>query len=416
MASPFKIPKRKQPADGGSACLHMQSPLSRLQDEAGTFKKNWEQSSRGRADRVHAGNGLGSRLERESAPVKPLLRDVVKTLLGIGHPTKEDSGVSTANQRPGRTLGSYSANHRADHSAKSTWNHQSGSGTPTRQPGQRPAESSSSCFSNGWRPKRASDRLLQPNGKLEGLSPPQKKRSSSEFSDSVVSIKGSSVESVDSLLDLEDAGSWESRRDAAEPDRPERERSGSPEQNRSRRTPSSGTSGSASDRTSDEDFVSPDRTRTGTRTRTSADAQNDLSSSSSVSSVLKTSIRQERRPTLNRTSWLTARGNLRERERERESRASRSLSLQLRLRRPKQAPSEPIVLSSEEEEGEDDEGDGQKKTSDSSGRAESVRLQPPAAERNQVGIHLHPFENQQPPLRSASWSRGSLHRPGTDLS
>lgn len=38
MASPFKIPKKKQPAGSDSAHMHMQSPLSRLQSSTPELK------------------------------------------------------------------------------------------------------------------------------------------------------------------------------------------------------------------------------------------------------------------------------------------------------------------------------------------------------------------------------------------
>ncbi|KAK1876311.1 Sentrin-specific protease 7 [Dissostichus eleginoides] len=158
MASPFKIPKKKQGSD--SAPLFA-SPLSRLQSPA-PFK-GYGGPSRGSADRVHAGSS--------SANSEPLFTSVVKTLLGL------NSTISGANHRGA------SANHRGGGSSQS--------------------EPSSAFGPNGmWRPKRASDRLL---------SPPQKKNGHLTGSSS----ESVSVEAPDSLAELRGdghAGSWSSVR------------------------------------------------------------------------------------------------------------------------------------------------------------------------------------------------------------
>ncbi|KAE8277067.1 hypothetical protein D5F01_LYC25150 [Larimichthys crocea] len=96
MASSFKIPKKKQETTSDPAHLHLQSPLSRLQSPAPRPKGYGDQSNRGRADRMHAGNALGSSTGRQSTPCKPLFRNVVKSLLGLNRPTR---GASTANHR-----------------------------------------------------------------------------------------------------------------------------------------------------------------------------------------------------------------------------------------------------------------------------------------------------------------------------
>ncbi|XP_078100482.1 sentrin-specific protease 7-like isoform X3 [Sander vitreus] len=260
MASSFKIPKKK---GSDSAPLHT-SPLSRLQSSAPEFKSYGHQSGRGRGGRMHAGSALGSSAGRQSAP---LFRDVVQSLLGLHVP---DTRAATANHSRG-------------------WSSQS-------QPGQR-AESSSSCFSNGWRPKRASDRLLQP----AVPSPPQKKRSD-------LCAQSVSVEAPDSLAELRSDGhagslaspAWR-RGDAAKP-----------KGNAGESSPPSG-----SETTSEDDFVSPPRTRNARRAPLGGGRG------------------------LDRTAWLAASRNVK-----------------------KVTPTEPIVLSSEEEE--EEEGDGGKRTTQSS--------------------------------------------------
>ncbi|KAM3584917.1 uncharacterized protein V6R79_002427 [Siganus canaliculatus] len=172
MASHFKIPKKKQPAAPDSAHLHMQSPLSRLQGPAPQLKGF--QSGRGGADKVHAGNSLGSSLPRQSTPCRaPYGSAVVKKLLGIR------GGASAA--------GSWSSQSDASKRAEPT------------------------CLSNGWRPKRASDRLLQDHAPSE--TPPQKKRG-----DLQPQTKPVSVQSLDLLVELRDQRSSRSSSDSASED------------------------------------------------------------------------------------------------------------------------------------------------------------------------------------------------------
>ncbi|XP_028428327.1 uncharacterized protein LOC114551483, partial [Perca flavescens] len=303
MASSYKIPKKK---GSDSAPLHT-SPLSRLQSSAPEFKSYGHQSGRG--DRMHAGSSLGSSADRQSAP---LFRDVVRSLLGLNVP---DRGAATANHRRG-------------------WSSQS-------QPGQR-AESSSSCFSNGWRPKRASDRLLQP----AVPSPPQKKRSD-------LHDKSVSVEAPDSLAEQRSdghAGSLSSpawRRGeghAGSLSSPAWRRGeghagslSSPAWRRGDAAKPKGEAGensppSGSEPTSEDDFVSPPRTR------------NALRAPPGRGRSLEGRRGLGGRRSLDRTAWLAAGRNLK-----------------------KATPTEPIVLSSEEEEEEEgEEGDGGKRTTQSS--------------------------------------------------
>ncbi|KAI3366231.1 hypothetical protein L3Q82_010040, partial [Scortum barcoo] len=326
------------------------------------------QSGRGRADRVHAGNTLGSSANRQSSPV---FRDVVKTLLGLNSPNR---GASTANHRT--------------------------PGSRTRQSQAAQKAETSSGFTNGWRPKRASDRLLQPDVTSERLSPPQKKRS--DLSDSSLSTKSVSVESLDSLAELRDevhAGSlssstlgertWrrvESGGDTARQDAAEgkSDRGNSPE---SLKLQKKNLSLSGSDETSEDDFVSPSKLRNKPSDKS---LPGDVHRPSAAPSPSLTPIR---RWSLDRTPRLASSSNsmedLREKQREkwREFRdrktSNRSAVLQLRLKKPKQTPTEPIVLSSEEEEeGEDDEDEG-KRVLQSSSRVEEPG--PGNVEQIQVG-------------------------------
>ncbi|KAM8721754.1 sentrin-specific protease 7b isoform 2-T5 [Acanthopagrus schlegelii] len=329
MASPFKIPKRKQPAGSDSARLHLQSPLSRLQSSAPQFKSNVDQYSRAAADRMHAGNMLSSSTNRQSTPCKPFFRDVVKTLLGLNSPNE---GVSAANHRTAGRLSSQS------------------------QPGQR-AESSSACFSNRWRPKRASDRLLKSDVSSEPPSPPQKKKS--DLSGSFGSTRRISVDSLDSLAELrakEHAGSlssltagretWrrgESGRDAAE----RKSDAGNPPEPFKQQKKNS---------SSEDEFLSPPRPR-----------NKPSDHKPEPKEPHRPSVTPGGRQSLDRTARLAAGRNLRddlreeERQRWREFRknntSNRSAVLRLRLKKPKQTPAdtEPIVLSSEEEEEEEEE-------------------------------------------------------------
>nr|XP_033471747.1 sentrin-specific protease 7b isoform X3 [Epinephelus lanceolatus] len=372
MASPFKIPKKKQRAGADSAPLYA-SPLSCLQSSAPDPKGYQDQSSSGRADRVHAGN-------TQSASCEPVFRDVVKTLLGLNCPTR---GASAANHR-----GASAASRRAG------WSGQS-------EPGQR-AGSSAACFSNGWRPKRASDRLLQPAVTSEPPSPPQKKKSDlSGWQNKSISVK-----SLDSLAELrgeEHAGSlsssklgeqrtWrrvESDRRVAAERKVKSDTRRSPESLKQQRKISPV---SDSDRTSEDDFLSLSRT----------------TNKPSVTS-LRTST--DRRRSLDRTACLATRSSLtddlREKDRERwrefreKKKTYRSAVPHLRLKKPKQTPTEPIVLSSEEEEEGDDEGDGGKRMPQSlmkeSGPGSSEQKQAQQARSSKAEIN---GQNLPPPLPS----------------
>ncbi|KAM9327874.1 sentrin-specific protease 7-like isoform 3-T3 [Pholidichthys leucotaenia] len=130
MASSFRIPKKTQPTDSDSA--HIQSPLSRLQSPAPQFK-----SYGGQWSRKHDGNTAGRVGHAPRAPCRLTFTNVVKTLLGLGSP--KQGGASSANHR---------------------------------SPGSCRSQSEGADVSNSrWRPKRASDRLLEPPP------PPQKRKS-----------------------------------------------------------------------------------------------------------------------------------------------------------------------------------------------------------------------------------------------
>ncbi|XP_037618619.1 sentrin-specific protease 7b isoform X2 [Sebastes umbrosus] len=333
MASPFKIPKKKQPSD--SAPLHT-SPLARLQSSAPEFKSYGGQSSRGRADRMHAGN---SSWNRQS---DPLFRNVVKTLLGLNRPN------TAANHRGAAAA----ANHRG---AAAAANHR---GAAANHRGAAAANH------NGWRPKRASDRLLLPDGTSERPSPPQKKKKSDLPGESCepsdpFSSRSISVDSLDSLAQLRGDGHAGSLSSPAVRGRTWRRRDAAAEGEQQSSSPS------GSDQTSEDDSVSPSRNKP---------------------AVMSPRTAGERRRSLDRTAWITAAsssssdsqsqrssssssdllGDLREKERERwrEFRERKNTVLHLRLKKP--THSEPIVLSSEEEEEEgEDEGDGGRRTSQS---------------------------------------------------
>ncbi|KAM6957997.1 sentrin-specific protease 7b [Tautogolabrus adspersus] len=328
MASPFKIPKKKHPAGSDSAPLHMQSPLSRLQSPTSQFKSYADQSGRGGADRMRSRN-------TPCTQSTPIFRDVVKTLLGLNNP----NGTSAANHR---AAGSYNCQSK---------------------PGQR-AESSS-CFSDGWRPKRASHRL-QLSDTSEPASPPQKKKS--DLAGSSSSYSSISVKSVDSLAELralEHAGSLssmksrrvEASREAAEGELKRRD--------------------SADEKNSSEgDFLSPCRPRL--KLAAEKPLHKDLCRPS-ISAAMP-----DRRSAPDRMSWHAASSDpqydLRERERRRWSdfrdgkRTKTPTVLQLQAKKRKQTPTEPIVLSSEEEEERESEGNGGQRTPQSSSEGAESRL------------------------------------------
>ncbi|XP_058478515.1 sentrin-specific protease 7b isoform X1 [Solea solea] len=276
MASQFKIPKKKHQSESDSAHLHLQSPLSRLQCPAPNFKGYGNQP-----DKMHAGNTLGLSLNRHRKSLQPPFRDKVKTLLGLN--------------RLGRG-GASAANHRAAGSS-----------------GQRAEASYSLSHTNDrWRPKRASDRLLQPEASSEWTaSPPQKKKSES----SALSISVVAVDSLAALRGQEHAGSQRGDQSNT-PTCPEKPASSSQ---------------SSSDPVSEDHFVL-------------------RPSSSSAEKTAKVAL--DRRRSLNRTAWKSSDledARERERRRWREFKARKDVG-HLRPRRPKHRPLEPIVLSSEEEE------------------------------------------------------------------
>ncbi|XP_034403339.1 sentrin-specific protease 7-like isoform X4 [Cyclopterus lumpus] len=315
MASPFKIPKKKRPTGSDSAPLHT-SPLARLQSSGPAFKSYGDQSSRGRADRMHAGSSQGSSGNSQSAPI---FRNVVKTLLGLNGSNR---GASAANHR-----GASAANHRG------VWSHQSESG-------QR-AESSSTSFSNGWRPKRASDRLLPPDVTPDCPSPPQKKKSDLTAS----ATRRLSVDSLDSLAGLR--GEWHagSLSSSALRETP-LGRCGSAERKHQEKKNSSS---SGSDQTSEDDFVSPARDTP--------------------------SVISPRRRSLDRRAWLSKQmDDVREKERKRwrEFSGRKTSGLRLYLKKPRSTPTEPIVLSSEEEEEEEEEDEGDRGNRTSQSRVEEA--------------------------------------------
>ncbi|XP_029370312.1 sentrin-specific protease 7-like isoform X3 [Echeneis naucrates] len=253
---------------------------------------------------MHAGNTIGSSNNRQSRPCQPLFSDIMKTLLGLNSPNT--GAASTANHRsPGRMK------------------------SQSKQGQIMPSSSSS----NGWRPKRASDRLLLPEVTSEWRqSPPQKRIESPSLSSMTKSV---SVKSVDTLAKLRGDGyagrcspsmlggsTWrrvEHRRDAVDG---KRER--------------------CSDHTSEDNFVSPS-TKVPRR------------SSSSSSSVTLQSPTSGGRQRLDTMSWIASssspKEDVSEKEKQRwiEFRDRKTTKVCLR-RNTKQSPAEPIVLSSEEEE------------------------------------------------------------------
>ncbi|XP_077959835.1 sentrin-specific protease 7b isoform X5 [Gasterosteus aculeatus] len=269
MASSFKIPKKKHPTASESAPLYT-SPLSRLQSATPELKSYGNQYSR--ADRMHAGSSAGSSVNRE--------REVVKTLLGL---TANQREASAANRKGGRS-----------------------------------AKLSAASPSVGWRPKRASDRLLPPDVTSQPPSPPQKKKSH------LSAVQSIYVDSLDSLAELRDemhAGTLSSSTtgdgtteglDSAE------------------RKQKNNSSSSSSDQTSEDDFVS-------------------------LSSVMT-----QRRRSLGRGAGFSSSQmeDVRESERRRwnEFRGRKTSSLHLHLKKPRNTPTEPIILSSEEEEEEEEDG------------------------------------------------------------
>lgn len=281
MASSYKIPKKKLPVGSDSAPLHMQSPLSRLQGPSP--QSCGDRSGRGGANRALCRSTPGT-----SANGQSVFQDVAKNVLGVCNPSR-----------------ALSANHRA-----------AGIDSDQSQPGK------TSCLSNGWRPKRASDRLLPPAQASRLHSPPQKKKRDlgGEVSGLSPASKSVSVKSVDSLAELR-------------PQQPITEQSCriSPEKKNS----------------SEHHFLSKTPLDRGL-----------------CRSPISTATPEKRR-SLGRTPWHGSSdrlGDPRERERRkwnefRDLKKTRTSSavLHLRLRR-QEKQTEPIVLSSEEDEEEEKEG------------------------------------------------------------
>lgn len=245
----------------------------------------------------------------------------------------------------------------ANHRAAGSWSCQS-------QAGQR--EVTSSCLSNRWRPKRASDRLLQPEVALEHLSPPQKKKELSALVN-----KRISVDSVDSLTEFRGDEHLGTLSSSTLGDK------------RWRRVESNGdTSEEKSDTGTPPESPLKQQTKNSSISRLNQTPPSGLQrSSSSISMVLSSTTTPVRRVRLASTSNLKVDDREKERERWRQfkekTKNNRSAVLHLRLRTPKpklSQPTEPIVLSSEEEE-EDGEGNGDeaKRTSHSSNQVDESR-------------------------------------------
>lgn len=314
MASSFKIPKKKHPHGSDSSPLDMQSPLSRLQTSTPRLQFYGNQSGR--------------------TPCKQLLgnfetQQELKSPIGCG---------------------ASDANHRA----AGSWSCQS-------QAGQR--EVTSSCLSNRWRPKRASDRLLQPEVALEHLSPPQKKKELSALVNKRIS--------VDSLAEFRGDEHLGTLSSSTLGDK------------RWRRVESNGdTSEEKSNTGTPPESPLKQQTKNSPISRLNQTPPSGLQrSSSSISMVLSSTTTPVRRVRLASTSNLKVDDREKERERWRQfkekTKNNRSAVLHLRLRTPKpklSQPTEPIVLSSEEEE-EDGEGNGDeaKRTSHSSNQVDESR-------------------------------------------
>lgn len=320
MASSFKIPKKKHPHGSDSSPLDMQSPLSRLQTSTPRLQFYGNQSGR--------------------TPCKQLLgnfetQQELKSPIGCG---------------------ASDANHRA----AGSWSCQS-------QAGQR--EVTSSCLSNRWRPKRASDRLLQPEVALEHLSPPQKKKELSALVNKRISVD--SVDSLDSLAEFRGDEHLGTLSSSTLGDK------------RWRRVESNGdTSEEKSNTGTPPESPLKQQTKNSPISRLNQTPPSGLQrSSSSISMVLSSTTTPVRRVRLASTSNLKVDDREKERERWRQfkekTKNNRSAVLHLRLRTPKpklSQPTEPIVLSSEEEE-EDGEGNGDeaKRTSHSSNQVDESR-------------------------------------------
>ncbi|RVE75526.1 hypothetical protein OJAV_G00017810 [Oryzias javanicus] len=297
MSSSFKIPKKKQPGDSDSSHFHVQSPLSRLQSSAPLVKGYGESSSRGRVDGHHRGA-----LSPAAGTDRPLFRDVVKTLLGLNSPN--EGRVSAANHRPA-----------------ASWSCQSQTG--------------------GWRPKRASDRLLDQSQPLHqplrtgggGVSLP---------------LKNSSVDSLAELRAQGHAGSSDSLQTRGESTKDAEE--------------SKIDSGKSQNQSSGPKTISEDGVTSLTRTRIKI----RLSAASPLSDVRQTP------PSVERNGRRSL--DVMEAQRDRWKRFREGRSSASRPKKPRVTPAEPIVLSSEEEE-----ESGRRGLTDSGGGSEVQRPPPPVS-------------------------------------
>ncbi|XP_010898691.2 sentrin-specific protease 7b isoform X2 [Esox lucius] len=392
MATPFKVPKRKQPTKADR--LHMQSPLSRVQDSIGPFKTSWyNRSSNGtRPEQFGSLNGHISRAGKDSA-----LLDVCKVRLGPGHPGNGNSSQSTAFQRRGQTPVSSLRGPSSEHNQ---WRGPHLSNTlkpspPRCQPkvnglSKKPTESptckgpvnmlTSPVTSQSvqkaepqlrWRPKRASDTLCQDENQQAGCVSPPFKTSRAEFSDSELTVRCSPVES-----DEEFESKPSPERKADQSSKSGDRYSPSPREPTWRRHVS-GMNGHPPKNTEEEKALrtksvtlslngvtrSPGPSPRGSvppghcSLSSDGDGRPVTSGYRGASPTLDsagpslTRAAQEKRLSLGRPS-LRSNPNVRGGERRPQT---RFLSLHLRLRRPAPPSTEPIVLSSEDEEGRDDE-------------------------------------------------------------
>ncbi|KAF6737222.1 Sentrin-specific protease 7 [Oryzias melastigma] len=261
------------------------NPVRNIDPNLRSFPGYGDSSSRGRLDSQHRG-ALSPAAGRD----RPLFREVVKTLLGLNSPN--EGGVSAANHRP-----------------PASWSCQSQAG--------------------GWRPKRASDRLLPPD-KSQPLHQPQRTGGAGVS----LPLKNTSVDSLAELRAEGHAGSWgsdslqtggESTKDTDD----SKINSGKPQNH----CQSSGPT------TISEDWAtSPTRTRIKIR----------LSAASPLSDVRQTPPSVER--SSGRRSLDVPRQDVMEDQRDRWKRFREGRSSVSRPKKPRVTPAEPIVLSSEEEE------------------------------------------------------------------
>ncbi|XP_032412101.1 sentrin-specific protease 7-like isoform X4 [Xiphophorus hellerii] len=146
MASPYKIPKKKQPEGSDSAHIHLLSPLSRLHGSAP--QDFGSPTRRGGSDRMHDGKPPGIRATRQP------FRSYVQTLLGLDRSCRG---------------GALSANHGSAGSWSSQWQ-----------------QRFSNCRGSS---RRASGRLLQSEDSSGLQSPPQMKVSSPSTPHKRISVK-----------------------------------------------------------------------------------------------------------------------------------------------------------------------------------------------------------------------------------